>query len=474
MKCNHQVRQEMASRWIRSKRPCYERRVNRVLESVLVGGGLGLVAALKTHVLAILLALAGLTTTASAVDSSFMDLGTLGGEYVDVQTISDDGSVVVGGAENADGNNEAFIWTQTGGMVGLGTLGGNSSFVKTVSGNGSVVVGWSRNADDNREAFVWTQTGGMVGLGTLGGDSSSVKAVSFDGSVVVGTSNYADDHEEVFVWTQTGGMVALGTLGGDDSWPEAVSGDGSVVVGTSYNADGNNQPFVWTQTGGMMVSPGSLGGEYGSSRAVSFDGSVVVGTSQNADEYEEAFAWTQSGGMVGLGILPGQEYSYGYFVSDDGSVVFGLTEGDDEDEVFVWTQSGGMVGLGILEEEGSEIEAISADGSIAVGMANDTEVGFLWDNVNGMRDLTEVLIADNSLESSLAGWDYLRAKGVSSDGLTVTIVGNGELDDSACEGCYNTRGWIARIESPVVPEPSSLILLGIALACLFGNARRSV
>ena len=78
-----------------------------------------MVAALKTHVLAILLALAGLTTTASAVDSSFMDLGTLGGEYVYVRTISGDGSVVVGRAENADGNDEAFIWTQTGGMVGL-------------------------------------------------------------------------------------------------------------------------------------------------------------------------------------------------------------------------------------------------------------------------------------------------------------------------------------------------------------------
>ena len=32
--------------------------------------------ALKTHVLAILLALAGLTSTASAVDSFFMNLGT--------------------------------------------------------------------------------------------------------------------------------------------------------------------------------------------------------------------------------------------------------------------------------------------------------------------------------------------------------------------------------------------------------------
>ena len=79
MKSSRLVEKSMAKRWIRSKRPCYERRVNRVLESVLVGGALGLVAALKTHVLAILLALAGLTSTASAVDSFFMNLGTLPG-----------------------------------------------------------------------------------------------------------------------------------------------------------------------------------------------------------------------------------------------------------------------------------------------------------------------------------------------------------------------------------------------------------
>lgn len=127
-----------------------------------------------------------------------------------------------------------------------------------------------------------------------------------------------------------------------------------------------------------------------------------------------------------------------------------------------------MVSLGNLGGMETAVSDASADGSIAVGSAENAEgdmVPFLWDNVNGIRDLTEVLIADHDLESSLAGWDNMEATEISSDGLT--IVGNGSFEDS-------DRIWIARIDSAVVPEPSSLILLGIALACLFGNARLRV
>ena len=85
--------------------------------------------------------------------------------------------------------NEAFRWTMGGGMVGLGDLPGGSfhSAANSVSADGSVVVGFSSSGNGN-EAFIWTAGGGMVGIGDLPGGTFSSNAVdiSADGSVVVG------------------------------------------------------------------------------------------------------------------------------------------------------------------------------------------------------------------------------------------------------------------------------------------------
>ena len=53
---------------------------------------------------------------------------------------------------------------------GLGNLGGISfaSYADGVSADGSVVVGRDANADGD-QAFRWTEAGGMVGLGDLPG-----------------------------------------------------------------------------------------------------------------------------------------------------------------------------------------------------------------------------------------------------------------------------------------------------------------
>jgi uncharacterized membrane protein len=129
------------------------------------------------------------------------------------------------------------------------------------------------------------------------------------------------------------------------------------------------------------------------------------------------------------------------------------------------------MGLGDLPEGDvySEAAGVSADGLVAVGYSGpgpDSDEAFIWDNLNGMRNLKDVLINGYGLGSSLAGWTLLpEAYGIPADGLTV--VGYGEHTNADAEA------WIARLDSAaVVPEPSSVILLGIGAAGLFGYARR--
>ena len=297
--------------------------------------------------------------------------------------VSDDGSVVVGFGRNVAGD-EAFIWTQSAGMVGLGDLsgGGFGSMAMGVSGDGSTVVGFGTSGSvgalrwtpiagsvsSGTEASRWTQPVGISGLGSAVSGSYAL-GVSQDGSVVVGQKG-----NEPFRWTQSGGMVSLGGVG----MASGVSGDGTVVVGQS-----GSDVFRWTQAGGMM----DLGS--GIAYGVSRDGSVVVGQSGAAP-----FRWTEAGGMVSLG---GHALAYG--VSENGSVVVGTmysgfvgTGWSDPTEAFYWTAASGKLNLEtVLISEGVDltgwdfngIDAISANGRYMVGAGfhNGIQEAFLVDLV---------------------------------------------------------------------------------------------
>ena len=260
----------------------------------------------------------------------------------------------------------------------------------------------------------------MVGLGDLPGGSflSTAYGVSADGSVIVGrgSSDAGAGTDEAFRW-ENGTMTGLGGLSGDNwrSYAYNVSADGSVVVGGCVVDSPDLQTteaFRWEN--GTMVGIGKLtGGQGNGSRAwgVSADGSVVVGysSSEAAGWGQEAFRW-EDGVMIGLGDLPG-----GYFHSI--------------------------------------AQATSADGSVIVGSSvtvGSVEEAFIWDELNGMQNLKDVLTNDYGLD--LTGWTLQGARGISDDGLTIVGVG------SSLNG---TEAWIATI-----PEPASMTLLLIGGAVL--------
>ena len=252
-------------------------------------------------------------------------------------------------------------------------------------------------------------------------------------------------------------LTWLGTLGG--SWSEAhgVSADGSVVVGAAYNASNGDRAFRWTPSGGMD-DLGTLGGNFSEARGVSADGSVVVGSAQNASAQNRAFRWTPSGGMQDLGTLGGDR-SWAYDVSADGSVVVGWAQNaSGRSRAFRWTPSGGMQDLGTLGGD-SAARSVSADGRVVVGWAFNAsgwERAFRWTPSGGMEDLNAIAIG------LTAGSRLEVASGISPNGRY--IVGSGF---NAATDRY--EAWIM----DMVPEPASLLALGVGLAGVMVRRRRA-
>ncbi|MFM9996918.1 MAG: PEP-CTERM sorting domain-containing protein [Phycisphaerales bacterium] len=364
---------------------------------------------------------AGLAPSAAHAQSSFQGIGFLpGGQPMSyVYSLSGDGSTIVATASDAGGAEQPVRWTSATGVVLIGSLPGGAPTgngeAYGASHDGSVIVG-SEPGPNGREGFRWTQATGMVGLGNIGGVPNSAAyalSCSIDGSVVVGRGDYTYNASgiataEAFRWTQATGMVGLGhlaTSGLQYGWANDCSADGSVVVGYE-STDNGFEGFRWTQGTGM-VPLGDLPGGAVDSAAVgcSADGNTIVGWGWSNDRYEPA-VWKQGTGWTSLGVLPGVAGdSFACDCTPDGSVIVGTSR------------------LVYGGPNGWEVSGLS----------------FIWDEVNGMRDLRDLLIIEHGV-TSVAGWTLFAATGVSTDGKTITGIGLNPQSEY--------EGWIAHLGSP--------------------------
>jgi uncharacterized membrane protein len=334
-----------------------------------------------------------------------------GGDFSSVASaVSADASVVVGAGTSAAGQ-EAFRWTEAGGLVSIGDLSGGEVLATAagVSADGGVIAGTGVDSGDVSRAFRWTQSGGFTVLGTFSCSLCDPHAFGFgisrDGQVVVGSglrrTLFGDPYVEAARWAGGGtGISALGHLPGPGSASVAqgASSNGSVIVGESDTNDGI-EAFVWTSSSGMQPLPGVPGALAGSSAtAVSADGSVIVGfanASSSDTTHKQAVRWTGSGWgtLELLGTLPGGVSSRAFAVSGDGGIVVGT-------------------------------------GKNAAG----EDVAFLWTAALGMRELSQVLADDYGLDPG--DWILGEARGVSDVNAAgeFTVVGAGTNPAGDLEG----------------------------------------
>ncbi|MFZ0847410.1 MAG: autotransporter domain-containing protein [Pseudolabrys sp.] len=364
---------------------------------------------------------------------------------------------------------------------GIGFVNSNDleSHVNGISSNGLTAVGRIVDFSGHSQASVWTQAGGMFSLGFLDNNISAnrlsiANGASADGSVVVGDGRGTGDIDEAFRWTQAGGMVGLGFLaplsGQRYSFGYGTNSDGSIVVGESLDTNGFIQAYRWTQATGMVgigfLSP-NTNPRNSHANGISANGNVIVGTSLDTSGFDQAFKWDQTNGMVGIGFLApssGLRFSNANAANSDGSVIVGNARSQSGFvEAFRWTQSGGMLGLGWLPGggNGSTAVAVSADGSVVVGVSDSANYSggeaFKWTQAAGIKSVKDLLVASGV---NMTGWSLLSATGVSGDGTVIVGEGvNPSLKDEA---------WIARFGS--TPGSSGLITQGVAQQSFSGQS----
>ncbi|MGH0035184.1 MAG: hypothetical protein ACQGVK_09170 [Myxococcota bacterium] len=343
---------------------------------------------------------------------------------------------------------------------GLGGLdpGVQDSGATATNADGSVVVGRSIGPN-GEEAFRWTSGGGMQGLGDLSGGpfSSSAAGVSADGLVVVGTGANGSESSRAFrTVSPFGSLSALPNFSCSVVCPDVaigngVSPDGNTVVGAGTDRPLFGDPYVeaarWVGGSFNIDGLGHLsGGGVASSAADVSSSGIVVGDSDSSDG-TQAFVWDGSLGALPA-VVPSRPGSSATAISSDGSIIVGFanTETDGGEpanaEAVYWSdESGGVPGfdtvtlLGSLPGSsvaGSRALAVSGDGSVIVGVANDAsamDVAFIWDASGGMRDLREELETQYGLD--LDGWILDQATGISdvNGAGEVTIVGFGTNPD---------------------------------------------
>jgi probable HAF family extracellular repeat protein len=286
-------------------------------------------------------------------------------------------------------------------------------------------------------------------------------------------------------------FTLLGDLPGWElyGFAKGVSADGRVSVGS----DGG-QAVRWTAEDGMVGLGYLPGGLHSEATDVSADGRVVVGWSRSGLG-TEAFRWTAEEGMVNLcdnggwlvcpdpnpvGItLEDVPNIFANAVSADGGTIVGSAGRGDDSPVRPFRWAGSMQDLSSwVDAEGKwqfggygEAVDVSADGSTVIGnfylsVYSLREGPFVWDEVNGMRDLVDVFLAngvtipDNFVLGTVVG--------LSANGRT--FVGNGW---NTAEG--RSEVWLAQLDGPaVVPVPAALPLFatGVAGLGLLGWRRR--
>jgi probable HAF family extracellular repeat protein len=193
--------------------------------------------------------------------TGMIDLGNLGGPSSAANAINASGQVA-GQSDLANGFTAGFFWTKSGGMQNIGTLsGGQQSGANAINAPGEI-AGWA-NVGSNDDAVIWTGSGGLVNLGIDASCGATALGLNASGEVVgwFNNSSGCSFTSHGFSWTHSGGLTDLGVLpGAQYSFAYGINSTGQ-IVGTGDDSSSAVVALLWTGDGTIhdlntLIAPG--------------------------------------------------------------------------------------------------------------------------------------------------------------------------------------------------------------------------
>jgi len=461
-----------------------------------------------------------------AADWTLTDLGTLPDHWGSGAIGVNNHGQAVGDSSSTPSSRRPVLF-EGGSVTDLGTLGGagaSSDPQATDINDDGVIVGYSYTSSGARRAFVYSN-GAMSDLGTLGGEDSVARAIN-DSGVIVGDADSTSGEQHAFVYingtmTNIGGVSALGinssghVVGIMDSdtgflyrngVAEPLPGgyayginDRGLIVGNTMVNTLDDIKAAYYDAGGWH-SIGTLGGVTSFATAINNRDQIVgysgIDPNQPSGGPNHGFIYS-NGVMHDINDLidptPGWSMLSGYSINDAGQIT-GSGWLNGQWRAFLLTPA-----MSTFELDATYTGAVPLNGE--GGQPGAVSVKLLLEGIAGMPgtfragDVMSALVALNAGEWTSVDVSDLTltlGPGGVSEILSLTYQLDGLLGPSGqplalrstgsqlqLDGTDPTTGLPFSLSYPnasqslaVVPEPSGLVLAGMAALGLAVIARR--